>query len=65
MKLWIWVRKNFSFGYKIFLLHMTVFEENAEFDIFYRDRKKCFNLLKFSPLNWQKSETTRDYMEKL
>ena len=42
------------------LLEMTIFEKMVEFDIFYRDPKKCFSPLRFSIYDWQKIETNRD-----
>ena len=42
------------------LLQMTVFEKMVEFDIFYRDPKKCFSPLRISIYDWQKIETIRD-----
>ena len=34
------------------LLKLTVFEEMSEFDIFYREPKKCFSPLRLSLLDW-------------
>ena len=42
------------------LLQMTFFEKMVEFDIFYRDPKKCFSPLRFSLHDWRKIETIRD-----
>ena len=42
------------------LLQMTIFEKMVEFDIFYRDSKKCFSPLKISKHDWRKIETIRD-----
>ena len=42
------------------LLHMTIFGKMVEFDIFYRDPKKCFSPLRISIHGWQKTETIRD-----
>ena len=42
------------------LLQMTIFEKMIEFDIFYRDPKKCFSPLRNSLDNWRKIETIRD-----
>ena len=39
---------------------MTIFEKMVEFDIFYRDPKKCFNLSRVSPYDWRKIETIHD-----
>ena len=36
------------------LLQMTIFEKMVEFDIFYRDPKKCFSPLGNSILDWRK-----------
>ena len=43
-----------------YLKQMSVFEQMLEFDIFYRDRKKCFSPLKIFLHDWQKIETIRD-----
>ena len=42
------------------LLQMTIFEKMVEFDIFYRDLKKCFSRLRISLHDWRKIETIRD-----
>ena len=42
------------------LLEMTIFEKMVEFDIFYRDSKKCFSPLRISLHEWRKIETIRD-----
>ena len=42
------------------LLQMTIFEKMVEFDIFYRDPKKCFSPLRISIHDWQIIETIRD-----
>ena len=42
------------------LLQMTIFEKMVEFDIFYRDPKKCFSPLRISLHGWHKIETIRD-----
>ena len=42
------------------LLQMTIFEKMVEFDIFYRDPKKCFSPLRTSIHDWGKIETIRD-----
>ena len=42
------------------LLQMTIFKKMVEFDIFYRDLKKCFSPLRISLHDWQKVETIRD-----
>ena len=42
------------------LLQMTIFEKMVEFDIFYRDPKKCFSPLRISLHDWRKIETIRD-----
>ena len=39
---------------------MTIFEKMVEFDIFYRDPKKCFSPLRISLHDWQKFETACD-----
>ena len=41
-------------------LQMTIFEEMVEFDIFYRESKKFFDLLNFSLHNWRIVETIHD-----
>ena len=42
------------------LLQMTIFEKMVDFDIFYRDPKKCFSPLRISIHDWRKIETIRD-----
>ena len=42
------------------LLQITVFEKKVEFDIFYRDPKKCFSPLRIDLDDWRKIETIRD-----
>ena len=42
------------------LLQMTLFEKMVEFDIFYRDPKKCFSPLRISIHDWRTIETIRD-----
>ena len=42
------------------LRQMTIFEKMVEFDIFYRDPKKCFSPLRISLHDWRKIETIRD-----
>ena len=42
------------------LLQMTNFEKMVEFDIFFRDPKKCFSPLRISIHDWRKIETIRD-----
>ena len=42
------------------LLQMTTFGKMVEFDIFYRDPKKCFSPLRISLHDWRKIETIRD-----
>ena len=39
---------------------MTIFEKMVEFDIFYRDPKKCFSRVRVSLNDWRKIETIRD-----
>ena len=39
---------------------MTIFEKLDEFDIFYRDPKKCFSPLRISLHDWRKIETIPD-----
>ena len=39
---------------------MTVFEKLDEFDIFYRDPKKCFSPLRISLHDWRKIEKIPD-----
>ena len=39
------------------LLQMTIFDKMVEFDIFYRDPKKCFIPLRISIHDWRKFET--------
>ena len=38
---------------------MTIFEKMVEFDIFYRDPKKCFSPLRISLHDWRKVEINR------
>ena len=61
MKLWIW---DTEIGFHLLtsehLLQMTIFEKMIEFDIFYRDPKKCFSPLRISIHDWRKIETIRD-----
>ena len=42
------------------LQQMTIFEKMVDFDIFYRDPKKCFSPLRISIHDWRKIETIRD-----
>ena len=42
------------------LLQMTNYEKMVEFDIFYRDLKKCFSPLRLSIHDWRKLETIHD-----
>ena len=42
------------------LLQMTIFEKVIEFDIFFREPKKCFSPLSISIHDWRKIETIRD-----
>ena len=42
------------------LQQMTVFKKLIEFDVFYRDPKKCLSPLTNSQHDWQKIETIRD-----
>ena len=39
---------------------MTIFDKMVEFDILYRDPKKCFSPLRISLHDWRKTETIRD-----
>ena len=39
---------------------MTIFEKMVEFDIFYRDPKKCLSPLRIYLHDWRKVETIRD-----
>ena len=40
------------------LLQTTIVEKMVEFDIFYRDPKKCFSPLRISLHDWRKIQTT-------
>ena len=61
MKFWIWDSElGFIFLQVNVYLQMTVFEKMVEFDVFYRDPKKCSTPLRIFLNDWQKIETTRD-----
>ena len=51
---------NFHLRTSEHLLQMTIFEKLDEFDIYYRDPKKCFSPLRISLHDWRKIETIPD-----
>ena len=52
--------KNFHWLTSEHLLQMTIFVKTVEFDIFFRDPKKCFSPLRFSFYDSRKVEIIRD-----
>ena len=52
-------RKNFRLLTSEYLLQMTVFERMVDYDIIYKDLKKCFSPLRFYLHDWRIIETIR------
>ena len=62
MKVWVWdteivfICLQVNIYYKL----LQLFEKIFEFDIFYRDPKKCLSPLRISLHDWRKIETIRE-----
>ena len=64
MKTGIWNTKQFHLLTNEHIVQMTVFEGTVEFDLFYRDPKKCSIPLRISLHNWRKFEAICDRRNK-